>query len=54
MLKILEKDEYFTEKNIKSYRPGFGLEPKFYNDIIGKKAKVDALRGTPLSWELIY
>ncbi|MFN8577359.1 MAG: pseudaminic acid synthase [Candidatus Sericytochromatia bacterium] len=50
----IKKDEYFTEENIRSIRPGFGLEPRFYNDIIGKKAKVNILRGTPLDWSLIY
>ena len=27
-----------TEKNVRSIRPGFGLHPKYYNEIIGKIA----------------
>lgn len=45
--------EIFSEKNIRSIRPGYGLPPKFYTEIIGKKAAADIEKGTPLSWELI-
>lgn len=40
-----------TEKNIRSIRPGYGLHPKYYNDVLGKKAKVDLSKGERLSWE---
>lgn len=40
--------EEFTEKNIKSIRPGFGLHPKYYSYILGKKAKRDIKKGEPL------
>ena len=43
----------FTERNIRSIRPGFGLAPKFIKDILGKKAKTNIKRGTPLSKDLI-
>jgi len=45
--------EVFTSKNIRSVRPGNGLMPKHYDDIIGKKASKKLTRGTPLSWEAI-
>ena len=45
--------ETFTEKNIKSIRPGFGLPPKHLHEIIGKKANEDIKKGTPLSWDFI-
>ncbi|RKY40645.1 MAG: hypothetical protein DRP76_01480 [Candidatus Omnitrophota bacterium] len=35
------------------YLPPFGLPPKYLNKILGKKAKKDIKRGTPLRWELI-
>ena len=49
----IEEGEVFTAKNIRSIRPGFGLPPKFIGEILGKKAKKEIKKGTPLSWELI-
>ena len=46
--KNIKKNEFFSEKNIKIIRPGFGLEPKYFNSIIGKKAKLNLFRGNPL------
>lgn len=48
-VKDINVGEEFTPKNTKSIRPGFGLPPKFYNKIIGKKAKETILRGTALT-----
>ncbi|MDO8871790.1 MAG: pseudaminic acid synthase [Methanoregula sp.] len=44
--------EILTEKNIRSIRPGYGLPPKYLHDILGKKAKGNIYRGTPLHWDL--
>ena len=49
----VKKGEVFTEKNIKSIRPGFGLETKYIKDIIGKTARMDIKKGTPMEWCLI-
>jgi len=49
----MKKGELFTEKNIRSIRPCFGLAPKEIKTVLGKKAKKDIERGTPLSWSLI-
>lgn len=45
----IKKGEVITEKNVRSVRPGFGLHPKHYNEILGKKALNKILRGTPIS-----
>jgi pseudaminic acid synthase len=45
--------EIITNKNVKSIRPGYGLSPKYLDEVIGTKAKVNIRKGTPLSWELI-
>lgn len=49
----MKKGELFSEKNLRSIRPGFGLHPRYYDSIIGRKALLDISRGTPLSWEMI-
>ena len=49
----IKKGEEFSEQNVRSIRPGYGLHPKHLKEILGKQAKVDIKRGTPLSWELI-
>jgi len=43
--------ELFTEKNIRVIRPGDGLAPKYYSQVIGKKASKDYKKGTPLTFE---
>jgi len=42
-----------SEQHVKRIRPGFGLAPKFLDDIIGKRAVCDISRGTPVNWDLI-
>ena len=37
----IKKGEIFSENNVKSVRPGFGLEPKFMPRLLGKTAKRD-------------
>jgi len=49
----IKTGEKFTEQNIKSVRPAYGLHPKYYNQILGKKAKKDIGKGEPLSWKLV-
>lgn len=46
----IKKGENFTEKNIRVVRPGYGLEPKYFDMILGKKALVDINFGTPISF----
>lgn len=49
----VKKGELFTKKNIKSIRPGIGLHPKYYEKVLGKKAKVAISKGTPLTWQIV-
>jgi N-acetylneuraminate synthase len=49
----MKAGEIFTPINIRIVRPGFGLPPKYYDMLIGKKIKKDAKRGTPLTWEYL-
>jgi len=45
--------EFFSSANVRSIRPAHGLHPRHLDEIIGRRAAQDILRGTPLSWDLI-
>jgi pseudaminic acid synthase len=49
----IKKGEAFTDKNVRSVRPGAGLPPKYYHQILGKHATEDISFATPLAWPLI-
>lgn len=51
--KDIKAGEKFTSDNVRSIRPGFGMAPKYYQDIIGRTAQTDIKGGTPLTFELI-
>lgn len=51
--KAIKKGEIFSEKNIKIVRPGNGIKPKYFDEIIGKKANQSIDYATPLNWDLI-
>ncbi|MFA7252985.1 MAG: pseudaminic acid synthase [Patescibacteria group bacterium] len=49
----IKKGEKYTEQNVRSIRPGFGLPPKHLMQIIGKEAACQIEKGTPLNWKLV-
>ena len=51
--KNVKKGELITSKNIKSIRPGFGLHPKYFDQILGKKFKATYEKGTRMSLDKI-
>lgn len=50
---VVKAGEVFTNSNIRSVRPSFGLHPKHYNEVIGRHAKCDLQSGDRLSWGVI-
>ncbi|MGI9341896.1 MAG: pseudaminic acid synthase [Gammaproteobacteria bacterium] len=42
-----------TEQDIRRIRPGMGLPPKHFDELIGRRVKVDVSRGTATSWDLL-
>ena len=49
----IKKGNIFSEENVRSVRPANGLEPKYINRILGKRAKFNIKKGTPIQWDLI-
>ncbi len=53
IVKDMEKGEVFTTDNIRRIRPGFGLAPKYYEEILGKVVTSDVKKGTALTNDLV-
>jgi pseudaminic acid synthase len=51
VVKDISEGEVLTDENVRSIRPGFGLHPKYYNTIIGKKIKNPKVKGDRLRIE---
>jgi N-acetylneuraminate synthase len=51
IVRDMKAGEVFSRENIRSIRPGFGLAPKHFEEIEGRRAAVDLPRGTPLRWD---
>lgn len=51
--KDIVEGEEFTKENIRVIRPGYGLEPKYYERVLGGKASKSLKAGTPLDWEML-
>jgi N-acetylneuraminate synthase len=44
--------DLITPDNVKSIRPGYGLAPRHYDDLLGRRFVRDIERATPMSWDL--
>ena len=49
----INKGEEFTMDNIRRIRPGYGIEPKFFHKVLGKKALRDLKFGMALKWDMV-
>ena len=45
----MKAGDIITEQNVKSIRPGFGLHPRYYNQILGNQVNTDISAGTRFS-----
>ena len=53
IVKDMKIGEPFTAANLRIIRPGDGLEPKHFENVLGKEVRKDIKAGTPLSWEVV-
>jgi pseudaminic acid synthase len=49
----IKKGDLITEDNVKSIRPGFGLHPKYYTQILGKMSNQDLEKGTRMRLDFL-
>lgn len=52
-VKDMTAGDVITPNNMKAIRPGDGLHPMYYNDVLGKQVSCDIVMGTPVEWNLI-
>lgn len=53
-VKDMQAGDIIDETCIRSVRPGFGLAPRFYDELLGKKVKNNIIKYTPVSWGNLY
>ena len=51
--KDMAEGDVFTAENLRIIRPGYGLSPKFYEEMLGKRIRRAAVAGTPVNWDLL-
>ena len=52
-VKDMKAGEVITEAHIRRIRPGYGVAPKYFDQLLGRTVKVDVARGMAVQWELI-
>ena len=53
VVKDLKAGDVLTRDNLRAIRPGHGLPPKYFDQLLGKRVSRDVPRGTALQWELV-
>jgi len=53
IVKDLKAGDVLTKENVRAIRPGLGLPPKHFNQVLGKKIKSSVKMGTALTWSLL-
>ena len=53
IVRNLKAGDVLKKENVRAIRPGLGLPPKHFNQVLGKKIKSSVKMGTALTWSLI-
>ena len=51
--KDIKKGDLVTSENMRSVRPGFGMHPKYYSEILGKKYNKDLTKGERINYNIL-
>lgn len=51
--KDMKAGDRLTHENLRAIRPGFGLPPKYFSQILGRCVNRDVVRGTAVNWSII-
>ena len=53
VVKDIEVDQKFTKENLRIIRPGNGLAPKYYSQVLGRKVNKKLKKGTAVKWDYL-
>lgn len=53
VVRDIAEGEMLTRANVRAIRPGHGLEPKYLDQVIGRRARTRLAKGTALHWNLL-
>jgi pseudaminic acid synthase len=53
VVRDVKKGEAFSDENIRSIRPGYGLHPRYLKNVLGRCATLDIKRGTPFQMDMM-
>lgn len=53
IVKDLKAGDVLAPDNLRSIRPGFGIQPKFIDTLYGRKVTRDVKKGTPMNWDIL-
>ncbi|PJW16456.1 pseudaminic acid synthase [Geobacillus sp. WSUCF-018B] len=54
IVRDMKAGETLTKENVRAIRPGNGLPPKYFDQLLGKTVKRDVKKGTPVTWDLLW
>lgn len=54
IVRDMKAGDILTRDNLRPIRPGFGLPPKYYSLLLGKRISKDIKIGTPANWDLLF
>lgn len=49
----MKRGDVLSPESVRIIRPGYGLSPKYYDLVVGRKLSMDVEKGTPLTWEIL-
>jgi N-acetylneuraminate synthase len=53
IVKDLKAGDILTKENLRCIRPGYGLAPKFYDELLGRAVARDLVRGTAMNLKFV-
>ncbi len=49
----MEAGSVLTRDNLRAVRPGYGLAPRHYQALLGKRVNTDVVAGSPMVWDIV-